>query len=72
MMMSTDLTATTQFIRFDITDLYKMIPSDRALDALGRFCAKHAKQNKIGHLTRYVTVPFQLSELEVFEQFSFI
>jgi len=45
------LIATTQFITFDVTDLYIMIPKSGALDTLGRFCAKNAKQNKIGNLT---------------------
>ena len=42
------LTSTTKFITADVTDLYTMIPRQGALEALARFCLKHAKQGKIG------------------------
>ena len=45
------LTATTQFISADVSDLYTMIPRRGALEALARFCIKHANEGKIGTLT---------------------
>ena len=41
---------TTNFITADVTDLYTMIPRQGALEALGRFCVKHAIGGKIGTL----------------------
>ena len=41
---------TTKFITADVTDLYTMIPRQGALDALARFCIKHALGGKIGTL----------------------
>jgi hypothetical protein len=45
------LLPTTQFITFDVTDLYTMIPRDGALAALGRFCVKHSVNGKIGNIS---------------------
>ena len=45
------LKSTTNFITIDVENLYTMIPRQRALDALARFCIKHAQQGKIGTLT---------------------
>ena len=45
------LTATTQFITADVSDLYTMIPRRGALEALARFCLKHAYEGKIGTFT---------------------
>lgn len=42
---------TTKFITADVTDLYTMIPRQGALDALVRFCLKHAIERKIGTFT---------------------
>ena len=42
------LISTTKFITADVTDLYTMIPRQGALEALARFCLRHAKQGKIG------------------------
>lgn len=42
--------ATTKFLTIDVTDLYTMIPRDGALEALARFCMKHAYKGKIGTL----------------------
>ncbi|CAF3892197.1 unnamed protein product [Rotaria sp. Silwood1] len=42
------LTSTTKFITSDVENLYTMIPRQRALEALGRFCIRHSKQGKIG------------------------
>ncbi|CAF1433899.1 unnamed protein product [Rotaria sordida] len=44
------LTSTTLFLIFDVSDLYTMIPRDRALAVLGRFCTKYGKDRKIGNL----------------------
>ncbi|CAF1331688.1 unnamed protein product [Rotaria sordida] len=44
------LTSTTLFLIFDVSDLYTMIPRDRALVVLGRFCTKYGKDRKIGNL----------------------
>ena len=41
----------TQFITFDVTDLYTMIPRNGALDALGRFLVKNSLHGKIGNLS---------------------
>ena len=48
------LTSTPKFITADVTDLYKMIPRRGALDALARFCIKHANRGKIGTLLKKV------------------
>ena len=45
------LLPTTQFINFDVTDLYTMIPRDGALAALSRFCAKHSNNGKIANIS---------------------
>lgn len=45
------LKSTTQFITIDVENLYTMIPRQGALEALARFCVKHAKQGKIGTLS---------------------
>ena len=45
------LTATTQLITADVTDLYTMISRQGALEALGRFFTKHSLGRKIGTLT---------------------
>jgi hypothetical protein len=41
----------TTFIIADVSDLYTMIPRRGALEALARFCDKHANEGKIGTLT---------------------
>lgn len=41
----------TQFITFDVTDLYTMIPRDGALEALGRFLVRNSVQGKIGNVS---------------------
>lgn len=46
-----DLTSTTLFLIFDVTDLYTMIPRDGAIAALSRFCMKYGNRGKIGNLT---------------------
>ena len=43
--------STTKFIIADVTDLYTMIPRQGALEALVRFCLKHAVRGKIGTFT---------------------
>lgn len=46
------LRPTTKFITMDVKNLYTMIPQVGALDALYRFCSKHATNGqKIGTLT---------------------
>lgn len=45
------LLSTTKFIIADVKNLYTMIPRAGALDALHRFCTKHAKEGKVGNLT---------------------
>ena len=45
------LMSTTQFITFDVTDLYTMIPRDGALAALGRFLNKYSVHGKIENLS---------------------
>ncbi|CAF3277738.1 unnamed protein product, partial [Rotaria sp. Silwood2] len=45
------LLSTTKFITADVKNLYTMIPRGGALDALHRFCTKHATEKKIGNLT---------------------
>jgi hypothetical protein len=42
---------TTQFITFDVTDLYTMIPRDGALAALGRFLMTNSIDGKIQNLS---------------------
>ena len=44
------LLPTTQFVIFDVTDLYTMIPRDGAIDALARFLSKHLKNGRIGNI----------------------
>jgi hypothetical protein len=41
----------TQFITFDVTDLYTMIPRNGSLEALGRFLVRHSVKGKIGSLS---------------------
>ena len=41
---------TTQFVIFDVTDLYTMIPRDGALDALASFLSKTLKNSRIGNI----------------------
>ncbi|CAF1154105.1 unnamed protein product [Rotaria magnacalcarata] len=45
------LLTSTQFITIDVKNLYTMIPQAGALDALHRFCMKHATELKFGNLT---------------------
>ena len=45
------LKTTTKFITADVTDLYTMIPREDALEALARFCIKHAVSGNIGTFT---------------------
>lgn len=45
------LTSSTLFVTFDVTDLYTMIPRDRALIVLTQFCEKYSIHGKIGNLT---------------------
>lgn len=45
------LTPMTQFITFDVTDLYTMIPRNGALDVLGRFLVKNSIHGKIKNLS---------------------
>ena len=45
------LLPTTQFVTFDVTDLYTMIPRNGALETLGRFLVKAASNGKIGNLS---------------------
>ena len=40
----------TQFVIFDVTDLYTMIPRNGALDALARFLSKTLKNGRIGNI----------------------
>ena len=55
------LRASTQFVTFDVTDLYTMIPRNGALEALGRFVMQNATKGKIGNLS--VDTILQLSRL---------
>ena len=41
------LTATTQFITADVSDLYTMIPRRGALEALARFCRRGALEMRM-------------------------
>ena len=45
------LLRSTQFVTFDVTDLYTMIPRNGALDALGRFLVKNSIKGKISSLS---------------------
>ena len=45
------MTVKTKFITSDVKNLNTMIPREGALDALARFCIRHAKQGKIGPFT---------------------
>lgn len=45
------LLSSTQFITFDVTDLYTMIPRNGSLEALGRFLVRHSTKGKIGSLS---------------------
>jgi hypothetical protein len=45
------LRPTTQFVTFDVTDLYTMIPRNGALEALGRFLMQNSIQGRIGNLS---------------------
>jgi len=45
------LRSSTQFITFDVTDLYTMIPRNGALEALGRFLVRNSFKGKIGNLS---------------------
>ena len=45
------LSEATNFITFDVTDLYTMIPRDGALVALEQFLSKHTKNGKINNMT---------------------
>jgi hypothetical protein len=45
------LRPTTQFVTFDVTDLYTMIPRNAALEALGRFLMQNSIQGRIGNLS---------------------
>ena len=45
------LLPTTQFIIFDMTDLYTMISRDDALAALSRFCTKHSNYGKFANIS---------------------
>jgi hypothetical protein len=45
------LSATTNFITFDVTDLYTMIPRDGALHVLQKFLSKYAQNGKINGMT---------------------
>jgi hypothetical protein len=45
------LKSSTQFVTFDVTDLYTMIPRNGALEALGRFLVKNSFKGKIGNLS---------------------
>ena len=45
------LLPSTQFITFDVTDLYTMIPRNGALEALGRFLLRHSVKGKVGNLS---------------------
>ena len=45
------LCPSTQFVTFDVADLYTMIPRDGALDVLGRFLLHNSMQGKIGNLS---------------------
>src|SRR5271156_137863 len=46
------LLPSTQFVTFDVTDLYTMIPRNGALEALGRFLVQNSlKVGKIGNLS---------------------
>jgi hypothetical protein len=42
---------TTQFVTFDVTDLYTMIPRNGALEALGRFLVQNSIKGKVGNLS---------------------
>jgi hypothetical protein len=45
------LLPSTQFVTFDVTDLYTMIPRNGALEALGRFLVQNSIKGKIGNLS---------------------
>ena len=45
------LTKDTQFIIFDVTDLFTMIPRDGALEALARFLSRTLKNGRIGNIS---------------------
>ena len=45
------LLSSTQFITFDVTDLYTMIPRNGSLEALGRFLVRHSIKGKVGSLS---------------------
>ena len=68
------LQPTTLFCTFDITNLYTMLPQEESLRIVKKFLQAHniEKVNNISVDTRYVTVPSQLKELEMFEKFSFM
>ena len=55
------LLPSTQFVTFDVTDLYTMIPRNGALAALGRFLVKTSTRGKIGNLS--VNTILQLARL---------
>lgn len=44
------LTKYTQFVTFDVTDLYTMIPRDGALEALAKFLSRTLKNSRIGNI----------------------
>jgi hypothetical protein len=45
------LLPSTQFVTFDVTDLYTMIPRNGALQALGRFLVQNLTKGKIGNIS---------------------
>ena len=45
------LLSSTQFITFDVTDLYTMIPRNGSLEALGRFLVRHSIKGKVESLS---------------------
>jgi hypothetical protein len=48
------LSETTNFITFDVTDLYTMIPRDGALLALEQFLCRYSKNGKINGMTIHI------------------
>ncbi|CAF1285889.1 unnamed protein product, partial [Rotaria sordida] len=45
------LLASTQFVTFDVSDLYTMIPRNGALEALGRFLVQNSTRGKINNIS---------------------
>ncbi|CAF0927363.1 unnamed protein product [Adineta ricciae] len=58
------LTPKTNFITFDVTDLYTMIPRNRALVALEQFLKRHAINGRINGMTIDTLIKLSVTVLE--------